>query len=38
VEGMDVVAAIEKVSTTNKNGRQDVPVEPVIIQRAAIIE
>lgn len=37
-EGMEVVDAIEKVSTTNKNGRQDVPVEPVIIQQATIIE
>ncbi len=32
VEGMDVVDAIAAVKTTHKNGRGDVPVEPVIIE------
>lgn len=36
VEGMDVVESIENVSTTTKSGRRDVPVEPVIIQRAVV--
>ena len=38
VEGMDVVDSIENVSTTTKSGRRDVPVEPVIIQRAVVLE
>lgn len=38
VEGMDVVDAIDKVATTTKEGMQDVPVEPVIIQKAVIEE
>ena len=36
VKGMDVVDAIEKVPTTRKPGHQDVPVSPVIIDRAVI--
>jgi peptidyl-prolyl cis-trans isomerase B (cyclophilin B) len=34
IEGMDVVDQILKVKTGNKAGHQDVPVEPVIIQKA----
>ncbi|MBQ9338526.1 MAG: peptidyl-prolyl cis-trans isomerase [Lentisphaeria bacterium] len=34
IEGMDVVDRIEKVPTGNRNGHQDVPVEPVIILKA----
>jgi peptidyl-prolyl cis-trans isomerase B (cyclophilin B) len=36
VEGMDVVDKIKAVSTTNRAGHQDVPVEPVIIQQAMV--
>ena len=36
VDGMDVVDAIERVSTTVKTGRRDVPITPVIIKRAAL--
>jgi peptidyl-prolyl cis-trans isomerase B (cyclophilin B) len=31
VEGMDVIHDIENVETTNQNGYNDVPVEPVVI-------
>lgn len=36
VEGQDVVDAIAAVSTGNKNGYSDVPVESVIIEKAAV--
>jgi len=35
-EGMDVVDAISAVKTTEKNGMRDVPVEPVVIQKARV--
>jgi peptidyl-prolyl cis-trans isomerase B (cyclophilin B) len=35
VAGQDVVDAIEKVSTTRKAGHADVPVDDVVIERAA---
>jgi peptidyl-prolyl cis-trans isomerase B (cyclophilin B) len=35
-EGMDVVQAIEKVSTTSRSGHQDVPVEDVIIEKVTV--
>ena len=38
VEGMDVVDAIAKVKTGNKAGHSDVPVEPVVINSARVIE
>ena len=38
VEGMEVVEKIEKQPTTTKNGMRDVPVTPVIIQKAAMIK
>jgi len=38
VEGMDVVDAIEKVATTTKPPFADVPVEPVVIRTATIVE
>lgn len=38
VEGTDVVDKIEKVETGNKAGHSDVPVEPVIIEKAEISE
>jgi peptidyl-prolyl cis-trans isomerase B (cyclophilin B) len=37
VEGMDVVDKIIKVKTTSKAGHLDVPVEPVIIEKAKIV-
>jgi peptidyl-prolyl cis-trans isomerase B (cyclophilin B) len=36
VEGMDVVNKIKDVETGNKAGHADVPVEPVIIEKAEI--
>ena len=38
VEGMDVVDAIAGVETTSKMGMDDVPVEPVVIESASIVE
>lgn len=38
VEGMDVVDQIKKVPTTMAMGHQDVPAEPVIIEKAEIVE
>jgi peptidyl-prolyl cis-trans isomerase B (cyclophilin B) len=38
VEGMDVVDQIRAVKTGNKNGHSDVPVEPVFITTAKLIE
>jgi peptidyl-prolyl cis-trans isomerase B (cyclophilin B) len=37
-EGMEVVEAIERVPTTRKNGHDDVPVDPVVIERARLLE
>ncbi|HAS52298.1 MAG TPA: peptidylprolyl isomerase, partial [Gammaproteobacteria bacterium] len=36
VKGMDVVEAIARVSTTNKHGHQNVPVDDVLIIKADI--
>ena len=36
IDGTDVVDKIKTVKTTSKAGHQDVPVEPVIIEKAAI--
>jgi cyclophilin family peptidyl-prolyl cis-trans isomerase len=36
IEGMDVVDAIAAVKTTTRNGMDDVPVEPVVIESATI--
>jgi len=36
-EGMDVVDAIASIETTTRNGMDDVPVEPVIIQSAKVV-
>jgi peptidyl-prolyl cis-trans isomerase A (cyclophilin A) len=38
IDGMDVVDAIASVETTHKNGRSDVPVDPVIIKSVTRIE
>jgi peptidyl-prolyl cis-trans isomerase B (cyclophilin B) len=38
VEGMDVVDRIRKVKTGTRQGHQDVPVEPVVIEKATISE
>lgn len=37
VAGMDVVDKIKAVKTTSKAGHSDVPVEPVIIEKASVI-
>ncbi|MFI9210973.1 peptidylprolyl isomerase [Streptomyces sp. NPDC053253] len=37
IEGKEVVDAIAAVSTGTKNGREDVPDEDVVIERAEII-
>ncbi|PJA23774.1 MAG: peptidylprolyl isomerase [Alphaproteobacteria bacterium CG_4_10_14_0_2_um_filter_63_37] len=38
VEGMDVVDQIAKVRTTSKRGHGDVPVDPVVIQKAVRVQ
>jgi peptidyl-prolyl cis-trans isomerase B (cyclophilin B) len=38
IEGMEVVDSIEAVATTSRAGHRDVPVEPVVIARAAVVE
>jgi cyclophilin family peptidyl-prolyl cis-trans isomerase len=38
VEGMDVVDAIAGVPTGRKSGMDDVPVEPVVIRKATVVE
>lgn len=38
VEGMDVVDAIASVSTTRKGMFDDVPVEPVTLERATVVD
>ncbi len=38
IEGMDVVDAIAAVKTTTQKGMGDVPVEPVVIESAKIIQ
>jgi len=37
VEGMDVVDRIKGVKTGNRAGHQDVPVEPVVIEKAEVV-
>ncbi len=37
-EGMDVVEKIKGVATSSRLGHQDVPVEPVVIEKAEIAE
>ncbi|HSI45960.1 MAG TPA: peptidylprolyl isomerase [Methylophilus sp.] len=37
VEGTDVVDKIKAVATANRAGHQDVPVEPVIIEKAVVV-
>ncbi|WP_025822382.1 peptidylprolyl isomerase [Shewanella marina] len=36
--GMDVVKQIEKVKTTFRAGHDDVPVEPIVIEKVTIVE
>jgi len=38
VEGMDVVDSIRAVSTGNKNGQQNVPIENIVINKATVIK
>jgi peptidyl-prolyl cis-trans isomerase B (cyclophilin B) len=37
VSGMDIVDAIERVSTGRKGGHDDVPLEDVVIQRVVVV-
>ncbi len=37
IEGMEVVDAISKVRTGMRNGMADVPLEPVVIQKASLV-
>jgi len=37
VEGMEVVKAIEKESTTQRAGHGDVPTEPILIKKATLV-
>ena len=37
-EGMDVIDSIEQVTTGNSGGHGDVPVEPVIVEKAEIVD
>ena len=36
-EGLDVVSSIEAVATGNRAGHQDVPLEPVVIEKASVL-
>jgi len=38
IEGMDIVDAIAQVTTTARMGMRDVPVEPVIIKSAEVVQ
>ena len=38
VQGQDVVDKIEGVKTGNRGFHQDVPVEPIIIEKASVVE
>ncbi len=38
VEGEEVLNKIRAVSTTSRNGHQDVPAEPVIIEKIEVVE
>jgi len=38
VEGLDVVNKIKDVATGNRAGHQDVPVEPVVIEKAEAVD
>jgi peptidyl-prolyl cis-trans isomerase B (cyclophilin B) len=35
-EGMDIIEKIKKVPTTSRAGHQDVPVEPIIIEKVLV--
>jgi peptidyl-prolyl cis-trans isomerase B (cyclophilin B) len=37
-EGMDVISAIKGVETTHRGGHSDVPVEPIVIEKAEIVD
>lgn len=37
-EGMDVIDSIEQVTTGNSGGHGDVPVEPVVVEKAEIVD
>ncbi|MEJ2316414.1 MAG: peptidylprolyl isomerase [Gammaproteobacteria bacterium] len=37
-EGMDIISAIKGVETTHRGGHSDVPVEPIVIEKAEIVD
>ena len=37
-EGLDIVLTIEEVATGNHGGHQNVPLEPVVIEKATLLE
>lgn len=37
VDGMDTVYAIEEAITTSRSGHQDVPEEPIVIQKVSLV-
>jgi peptidyl-prolyl cis-trans isomerase B (cyclophilin B) len=37
-EGLDIVSTIEEVATGNHGGHQDVPLEPIVILKATVLE
>ncbi|MGD8235514.1 MAG: peptidylprolyl isomerase [Chromatiales bacterium] len=37
-EGMEVISAIKGVETTHRGGHSDVPVEPIVIEKAEIVD
>jgi peptidyl-prolyl cis-trans isomerase B (cyclophilin B) len=38
VDGMDVVKQMKGVETTHRAGHSDVPVEPIVIEKAEVVE
>lgn len=38
IDGMDVVTGIESTPTTHHGGHADVPVEPIVIERAEVLD
>lgn len=38
VEGMDVVNQMKGVETTHRGGHSDVPAEPIVIEKAEVVE
>ena len=38
VDGMDIVNKIKEVATGNKAGHADVPVEPIVVEKAEVVD